>query len=258
MAVRGPILRYLGHLPPQAGWALPLQVHPWHEFILVVRGRIETRIRDRTVLGGRGDALVYPAGAPHSERAAGGAPLETLFLAWSGSPPAPDWPPAVFDREGRIEHLFRWMTEAHPPRGRANAALLGHLLSCLLAEYARLAGAPESGLVLKVRRFAQARLADRLTLKDLAAAAGLSRFHFVRAFTDAAGETPMRFLKRVRVEAARMLVLRTSLPLKAVAARTGFADEFHFSRVFRSVTGTPPGALRRPARRPVPAGKTPG
>jgi AraC-like DNA-binding protein len=44
------------------------------------------------------------------------------------------------------------------------------------------------------------------------------------------------------------LILSTNLPLKSIAPRVGFSDEFHLSRLIRRYHGISPGALRKKAR----------
>jgi AraC family transcriptional regulator len=119
------------------------------------------------------------------------------------------------------------------------------LVLSMLREYARLARGTESALVLDVARYVQGRLPAPIALAELAHHVGLSKFHFVRKFHAAAGESPAAFVRKLRVEAARSLVLRTMLPLRSIASEVGFADEYHLSRVFRAVTGVTPSSLRR-------------
>ncbi len=47
-----------------------------------------------------------------------------------------------------------------------------------------------------------------------------------------------------RIEQACVLLRDHTLPFKAIAERTGFADEFHFSKRFRQIVGQPPGRYR--------------
>ena len=127
------------------------------------------------------------------------------------------------------------------------AALL-ELLALLLEELAPGTGAPASRLPIAVQRAVEFmslhyRRAG-LSLEDVAHAAGLSEDHFGRAFRAATGETPMRHLKRIRVDQSRYLLEHTSLRVEEVAAEVGFADALHFSRVFKRETGTSPSAWR--------------
>ena len=61
-----------------------------------------------------------------------------------------------------------------------------------------------------------------LTVEVLAARAGMSERNFSRRYLDATGTTPSRAVERLRVEAARDLLLRTQLPAKRIATRCGF------------------------------------
>ena len=82
---------------------------------------------------------------------------------------------------------------------------------------------------------------EGLSLDDLARAAGLSKYHLVRLFHHAVGLPPHQYLLRVRIERARKLIA-AGWPVSSVATEVGFADQSHFTRVFRSVLRTTPAA----------------
>ncbi|WP_370962218.1 helix-turn-helix domain-containing protein [Amycolatopsis sp. cg9] len=88
------------------------------------------------------------------------------------------------------------------------------------------------------------RLAEPVTLADLAAEVHLSVYHLVRVFKAATGETPHRFLTRLRVEEAKRLLRGTDLALDRIAARCGFAGPGPLSAAFLRHTGTRPSAYR--------------
>lgn len=83
-----------------------------------------------------------------------------------------------------------------------------------------------------------------LTLDDLAAAAGLSRFYFLRTFRREVGVTPHAYLTGRRIAAAKAQ-LQGDLPLSEVALACGFYDQSHFTRAFKGATGVTPGQYRR-------------
>jgi len=93
-----------------------------------------------------------------------------------------------------------------------------------------------------VRR-ARERLGDDLTnppsLAELAALTGLSRYQILRRFRRAYGLAPHAWLRNARVERARQLI-QHGLPLIAAANASGFADQSHMTRVFRSHFGCTP------------------
>jgi AraC family transcriptional regulator len=100
------------------------------------------------------------------------------------------------------------------------------------------------------RQFAQVRdlLADRLAepvaLADMARVAGLSVSQFSRQFKATAGVAPHRFLLRMRVRQAELLLRTGVLPIAEIALRCGFSHQEHLTRVMRAQLGTTPGALR--------------
>lgn len=96
----------------------------------------------------------------------------------------------------------------------------------------------------RVVAYMRENLGRRIELDDLAAVAGVSRFHLVRLFRTATGETPHRFLIRLRVERAALLLGSTELTIAGVADVCGFADQAHMTRQFRVAKGMPPGAFR--------------
>ncbi|MFE5898604.1 GlxA family transcriptional regulator [Streptomyces sp. NPDC056488] len=93
--------------------------------------------------------------------------------------------------------------------------------------------------------WAAARLGDRLTLDRLAERAGLSGRTLARRFAEQLGTSPGQWLLGQRLDAARILLERTDLPVEAVAARVGLASAVNLRRRFRTRFGTTPGAYRR-------------
>ena len=96
-----------------------------------------------------------------------------------------------------------------------------------------------------VREMMDARLAEPIPLTDLAAAVSLSVSQFSRQFKASTGETPHRFLMRVRAETACRLLRSSILPIAEVAVRCGFSHQEHLTRVLRAQSGTTPAAVRR-------------
>jgi transcriptional regulator GlxA family with amidase domain len=80
---------------------------------------------------------------------------------------------------------------------------------------------------------------------NLAQTAGLSKWHFARAFKQSVGATPRDYLTRQRLDKALQLLAETNLGLAEIAAESGFADQSHFTKVFSQAHRTPPGAWRR-------------
>lgn len=80
-------------------------------------------------------------------------------------------------------------------------------------------------------------------LGDLARTAGVTRFQVIRDFKRVAGMTPGQYLRDCRIRNASAL-MRTGKPLAEIAFETGFADQSHLTRLFKSMRGLSPGAFR--------------
>lgn len=102
----------------------------------------------------------------------------------------------------------------------------------------------EGGPVARAGALMQARYAEDVGLSDLAAVAGLSAHHLIRAFRRHTGFTPHAFLVNRRVNAARHLLRQRGASLADVAAATGFCDQAHFTRAFKARVGVTPGSYR--------------
>ena len=94
---------------------------------------------------------------------------------------------------------------------------------------------------------------ERISLDDLAAAAGLSRFYFSRVFRQHIGMTPAAYVERTRLERAKEMMRLGQLSLMDVAYAVGFSDQSHFTRRFRAYEGcTPSEYVRENAWRRLP------
>jgi transcriptional regulator of acetoin/glycerol metabolism/AraC-like DNA-binding protein len=112
-----------------------------------------------------------------------------------------------------------------------------------LATIAR-GGLPPAALR-RVRDYVDSHLDKPIDVESLAAAAGLSTYHFARSFKQSEGNTPHDFVLKRRLAKARELMSRPDLSLSEIAVATGFADQSHFTRRFHEVVGISPGKFRK-------------
>ncbi|MGN9783727.1 GlxA family transcriptional regulator [Nonomuraea sp. ZG12] len=83
-----------------------------------------------------------------------------------------------------------------------------------------------------------------LTTPTLAAGAGVSERHLTRLFLKHLGQTPGRYVRQARTEAAAHLLASTSLPMAAVAARCGFGTAETLRQAFVDRYGIAPSRFR--------------
>jgi len=137
---------------------------------------------------------------------------------------------------------------ARPERTRADVwTVLLRLADRPEALAGRPAGEPARGVpdyVAATVSLVESRLAEPLTVPEVAAAVGVSPGHLTRVFSARTGETVVGYLRRRRVEHARHLLTSSTMSISAVAASVGIPDLQAFNKTCRAVTGRSPRGLR--------------
>jgi AraC-like DNA-binding protein/mannose-6-phosphate isomerase-like protein (cupin superfamily) len=242
-------LLYAGTVATRTPWYMAGHCHDYHEMIVLVEGELNLIIDGEKIMATAGDALFYPAGSRHAESSCPDAPFRTYFIGFT-DPAMADagLPVRVVDRAGRMRQLAHWIYDEQasrqPDKMEKDAAADNAFLAALIAEFRRLTRDDTPPLVRDIRAYISRHLAGPITVDDLAAQAGMSKFHFIRTYRKCAGCTPMAAVRRLRAEAARNLALNTDLPLKQIAEHCGLSNPQHLSRIFREHFGAPPGTSR--------------
>ena len=159
----------------------------------------------------------------------------------------------------RAERLALLLTDSLVPGGpgdRLYAESLAMALCVQIVTHRRNLTPPETETrparerltPVQVRRaiaFMEEHLEDSITLRAIAAAVGVSEFHFARGFRRATGQSPHRFLTALRVTRAKALLADRKVSLSAVALVCGFGSASRFTTVFGREAGYTPGHYRR-------------
>jgi AraC-like DNA-binding protein len=101
----------------------------------------------------------------------------------------------------------------------------------------------------EVRAFIDRHYHRDLPVERLARMAGLTTFHFIRAFHGAFGVTPHQYVRAKRLERATELLVTTPQPITEICDAVGFRSLGSFSSLFRRVTGETPTEYRGRRRR---------
>ena len=212
----------------------------------------------------RGDVVLIPAGEVHSCNPAddGRWSYQMLYLdpAWIGGVVGEmgvfdamvlnRLPPDVAPRRvhERLTQLNKCLFSSATDEDKEAALLV--FVGDLFAE-GRLrrkvrTGELDSARLRAVQALIAERCAESLSLDELAREAGMSRYHFVRAFSRAVGMTPHAWQLDRRIERARAL-LEQGMSLADAALQLGFADQSHFQRAFKQRVAATPGEYRQVA-----------
>ena len=98
----------------------------------------------------------------------------------------------------------------------------------------------------RVRAYLERNYRGRVTIRDLARELGISESQLSHRYRAECGESVFDTLLRIRVEQSLPLLMK-KLPLKVVAAETGFNSEFYYSKVFKRHFGVAPARYRKNA-----------
>lgn len=96
--------------------------------------------------------------------------------------------------------------------------------------------------------FVEKNLGSEIELAEMAAAAEMSLHYFAKMFKDSTGVTPHQFVTQRRIEKAKHLLIHSYDTVSEISLTVGFADQSHFTNVFRKLVGTTPKRWREQDR----------
>lgn len=145
--------------------------------------------------------------------------------------------------------LENYLPLIHAERLRHDMAplLFEGLFICLLREIGRVRSPRSSAIPERIhmlRHYLDTHYDQPLRLDDLCQRAAMSKPHLVSEFRKHIGLPPIAYLVRVRLGHARSLLLNRNLSVTEIAARVGYRDIYHFSKLFKKHMGKSPSAFR--------------
>jgi transcriptional regulator GlxA family with amidase domain len=102
----------------------------------------------------------------------------------------------------------------------------------------------ETKRVVEAIRFVESEAVRPLQLRDLAAIAGMSKYHFLRVFRRLTGLTPHQYLISARLRRAALALASSRRPVITIALDAGFGDLSTFNKTFRAAFGLTPRQYR--------------
>lgn len=246
----GAIFTDLRHSVPRK---LPMHSHELSFFAVLLDGLYGERYGRRQTQFGPFTLMFRPAGIPHQDEIGPrGVRLYEIELR-------PAWQKRLADCSAALDTprdeisggpllwlsllLFREVQSASVPDELAIESLLAEILA-----HAARTTHPESRRtppwLPRILDKLKAEHCRRLTLDGLASEAGVHPVHLSRVFRRCIGEGLGEYVHRLRVRTACERMLAPHASLADLSFETGFADQSHFTRSFRKITGMTPAALR--------------
>jgi len=221
---------------------------------VVLEGALVKSFPRRALELGRAYAVAIPVGATHGARFGSDGARILIVRPRSASDPIAGCFDRVAELRGRELTWLAWRLagELRASDAAAPLAAEGFALELLAAttreaRVERSPGRPPAWLR-SAEELLRARLADRIGLGELAETVGVHPTYLARAFRTYYGLSVGADACRQRLAWAAAELARTDTPLAEIAAGSGFADQSHFTRVFRRQVGTTPARYRERAR----------
>jgi AraC-like DNA-binding protein len=231
-------------------------VHDFHQVVLGLDGAMVMAVDGVAQQIDAGSAWLIPAGARH-DYAGVGANRQLVLDLPAASLAVPE---RLFERARAVsvDQSFAQLVQriaAHAAHGGGEAQADGfehrrfhwdaaaRLGAALVAD----AGAQADSVGLdfaRIDRWLRAHLSDPLRIADLAAHCGFGMRRFHQLFVDAFGETPHRYLQRLRLDTSITLLADPRLSLTDVALEIGFGDQSAYTHAFTRRFGLAPGQWR--------------
>lgn len=247
-------------------------MYPWHSHEelslgLVLEGAIELRTRSRQGIAKAGSFTLINAEEAHYGRPVGGVgwrcrtihicPRMVLNTAadmriYSPASDIAFLGPTFDDPDAARELLeLHRRSEAKTSALERQSWLVTLIVRLLLRHSQAVVTVParvrERQAVELARDYLVENLGDKITLEELAATSGVPPFRLLRAFQQSVGLTPHAYQTQTRIRGACQM-LRSHDPLADIAITTGFADQAHLTRTFKSIMGMTPGQYRKTFR----------
>lgn len=221
---------------------------------LVLDGNLVKSFRAKTMDFGRSSAFAIPAGLWHSARFGPAGSTIVIIRPSSESTRLTGAFRGLVELRGRGFSWLAWRLaaelracDAAAPMAAEGFALEILALTAREAATDRRVGRTPRWLA-SAEELLRARLGDSVGLSELAAAVGVNPAHLARVFRARYGISVGEYGRRLRLDWAATEITRDGRPIAEVAAEAGFADQSHFTRLFRRHVGMTPARFREEAR----------
>ncbi|GAB2717820.1 helix-turn-helix domain-containing protein [Paenibacillus thermoaerophilus] len=149
-----------------------------------------------------------------------------------------------------MEQFFQIVTTPERHTDLAKLGIFHQIIDSLAARKRKIDGAiaPPVDWLQEGKDYLEIHYADGITVESVAEYVGVERTYFTRQFTKTYGLSPMKYLQKLKMTEAQLLIDQTSYTLAEIAQTVGFPDLPSFSKAFKKYTGMSPAYYRKRAK----------
>ncbi|MDL2232712.1 AraC family transcriptional regulator [Ruminococcaceae bacterium OttesenSCG-928-L11] len=213
--------------------------------LLALEGELAFREEGRDIRLGPGDWYIQRRGRRQEGLSAASPPTYYFihFIGDYGDRLAHCIPLAGIFRTDTMKPMLSRLREAE-----ANAASAVEKSACFLSILSMLQRGGQrlhSAKVEEIQSYILRHYRERLRIGELAERFFFTEDYIIRLFRRHMGITPYQYIRKVRLEHAKQLMLSSSQTIAAIAAQTGFPDSVSLHKAFVQDVGVAPGVWRR-------------
>lgn len=231
-------------------WCCEPHHHPSWELLYYTEGSGRIDTPEKTVYPRRYELVIYPPDLPHVEMSHD-CDVESWYCVGvqvKATPPVGSHR-VLTDRSGELGWLMERIVKETAgrktsPLGNAYLHVLLHVIERDWEQGVAVLHDPVEVVI----HYLHTHYHHAVTLESLADVAQLSVSRLAHSFRERMAVSPMRYLRRLRIEKAKMMLQISQQPISEIALCVGFSDIFHFSRTFKQVVGYAPTAYRDSVR----------
>lgn len=213
----------------------------FNHFLLVIDGEGEFCVGEKSFSLSSGEGIFLRAGVAHSYKATG-EKFSTLWITFLGAENVLDYyrisdyftfegTPALLASSRLLCNFCMGNSTVLTRSAEGYNWLINWLHSCF---------APTAPVTVRVNRFLEANFSHPLTLDEIAAAAGMSRFALCHYYKENCKTTVIAELKKIRIAKAKEMLRHSSDSVEEIAQSCGFESPSYFGKLFKEHMGVSP------------------
>jgi AraC family transcriptional regulator len=232
---------------------LPTHAHELSHFCFVLAGTYEENIAGNSFERGPAALVYYPPDVSHGEEHFSSGRHFLVEIDFNGLEKIRDYgarltEPVLLGSNSSLwlaARMYREFSERDKFSALVLESISTELLVSAARQFPRRAERRPPAWLKKVKEFLRENFAEPPSLDELAKAVNVHPTHLARVFRQFERCTVGDYVREARINYAREKMLGSNTPLVEIALAAGFADQTHFTRSFKRITGMTPTQFRR-------------